>query len=310
MHHGILVAMAGFEATVAAVDARMPMLRMGTGRGSLDTLDLEPADEGWRLAGGELEGRTYLLDTTMLLSTDGDAIVDISRELGCLVVGCGQETTSGTHWLYAADSGNLLRAYWNSYGDMQAAWSKGDPLDSEDRQPLEDLDGDGLIAALATLGFDYERWASRDDLRELTYDPGDADAPAGPLAAELEAFQASGAIPKGKQPKPKVIRREGGFDLATPPPGSGDGGGLLGFVRRLLGGGGSSDRTPLPGQSPAPPSASAARAPRTATPISAQPSSRTPPPRKPKAPRSQTSRRAESSSTWSTSVAARRSSTR
>jgi predicted DNA-binding WGR domain protein len=281
MHHGILVATAGFEATVAAVDARMPMLRIGTGRGSLDTLDLDPTDEGWRLAGGELEGRTYLLDTSMLLSTDGDAIVDVSRELGCLVVGCGQETTSGTYWLYAADNGHLLRAYWNSYGDMQAAWTRGDPLESEELQPLEDLDGDGLIAALATLGFDYEAWASRDDLRELTYDLGDAEVAEGALAAELEAFRDSVAIAQGKQQKPKVIRRDGGFDLATAPPGSGDGGGLLGFVRRLLGGGGSSDRPALPGLSPAPPSTPSSRARRASSPASAQPSSRTPP-RQPK----------------------------
>src|ERR1044071_5126865 len=165
MHHGILVAAAGLEATIAAIDGRLPSVTLAEGRGSLETLDLEPDDLGWPLAAGELDGRADLLDTSMLLSTDADAIVGLSADLACLVVGCGGETVTGTTWFYAADRGRLLRGYWNCASDMTAPWSKGEPLASEASTPLEDLDGERLVAALASLGFDYERWSSGTDLR-------------------------------------------------------------------------------------------------------------------------------------------------
>jgi hypothetical protein len=105
-------------------------------------------------------------------------------------------------------------------------------LASEASEPIEHLDGAGLLAALETLGFDYDAWAGGGEVRELVYTPSD-DAPVepAPLMAELEVFRKSVEIPEGKQPKPKVIRREGGFDLATAAP-SDKKGGLFGFLRR------------------------------------------------------------------------------
>jgi hypothetical protein len=197
----------------------------------MDGLDLGPFAEGWRLAVGELDERTQILDTSMLLSADGDAIVSVSAELATIVVGCGAETTSGTYWLFAAEQGRLLRAYWACHTDMRRPWSTGDPLPSEARHPLEDLDGHGLIAVLAGFGFDHERWSARDDLRELVFEPTDLPAADGPLSMELDAFRRSVAIPEGQRPSPVVVARDGGYDLTTVAPKEKKRG-ILGFLRR------------------------------------------------------------------------------
>lgn len=232
MHHGIVAADASAERLIAALDALSPTLTPGPRRGALDDLDLEHADDGSRLAFGEREGRSYVLDSSMVLSADGDVIVEASRALGATVVGCGQETTSGSYWLFAADRGQLIRAYWNSHADMREPWSKGRPLVAESSTPLEDIDGAGMFAALTSLGFDYEGWIDGKDLRELMFDPA-AKAPTGaprPLHEELEAFRTSVAIPGSQQPKPKVVARDGGYDLSTSATPKKKG--LFGFLRR------------------------------------------------------------------------------
>lgn len=238
MHHGIVAAEATAERLIATLDALSPSLTPGSRRGVLDELDLEHGDDGFRLAFGERDGRAYILDASMVLSADGDAIVEASRTLGAVVVGCGEETTSGSYWFFAADRGQLIRAYWNCYADMRQPWSKGQPLAVEASQPLEDLDGAGMFAALTSLGFDYEGWIDGPDLQELTFDLAETQPAGGPgpLQQELEAFRKSVAIPEAGQPKPTMVKRDGGFDLATtaetasmPTPKKR---GLFGFLRR------------------------------------------------------------------------------
>jgi hypothetical protein len=233
MHHGMVAAVASADRLIAAMNAHLPTLAAGEKRGSFDDLTLEDADDGWHMAFGEHAGRSYILDTSMVLSADGDALVAASRDLGGPVIGCGEETTSGSYWLFAADNGRLLRGYWNCYTDMQEPWSRGEPLESEASQPIEHLDGAGLMAALTSLGFDYDAWAGGADLRELIYNPSvEARAQPGALSVELEEFRKSVEIPAGKQPKPKVVRRDGGYDLAAAPPSEKKKGGLFGFLRR------------------------------------------------------------------------------
>jgi hypothetical protein len=234
MHHGIVAADASADLLVVALNAQHPTIAPGPGRGSFDDLNLEDTDDGWHMAFGEHAGRSYVLDTSMVLSAAGDAVVAASRELGGVVVGCGEETTSGSYWLFAADNGRLLRGYWNCYTDMTEPWSKGEPLASEASEPIEHLDGAGLMTALESLGFDYDAWAGGTDLRELIYNPSYDESPVerGALRDEIEEFRKSVEFPEGKQPKPTVIRREGGFDLAAASPSGKKKGGLFGFLRR------------------------------------------------------------------------------
>jgi hypothetical protein len=201
-------------------------------------MDLEPRDEGWPMAMGERDGKAFILDTSLVLSSAQDLIPALSRDLdGATVVGAGAETTSGSYWLFAARNGETARSYWNCYTDMREPWSRGEPLPSEASQPLEDLDGDGIRAAVASLGLDYDAWSRSGPYRAVFY-TADTFPEDGPLTAEFSAFHASVEIPERQQPKPTVIVREGGYDLVSG--GSPDAragksekkGGLFGLFRR------------------------------------------------------------------------------
>jgi hypothetical protein len=232
MHHGIVAARATPETLIETLNELLPELRVGERQGSIADLNLEDTDEGWQMAFGADGDRAYILDTSMVISTAGDTIVEASRVLGSLVVGCGEETTSGTYWFYAADAGHLRRAYWNCYSDLYRAWTKGDPLPTEVAQPLEHPDGAGMFAALRSLGFDYEAWTRRTDVRDVVYTATELSRLGqGELAGELEAFRQTVLIPPEKQPKPAVVRRGEGWDTAMQPPREREGG-LFGFLRR------------------------------------------------------------------------------
>ena len=124
-----------------------------------EDLDLGSDDAGWNLAVGERDGRAYLLDTAFLLSDDPDLVVALSRDLGATVAGAGAETVSGDYWFHVATDGVVRRAHWNSYDAVSEPFDRGDPLPTEADAPIEDLDGDGIMAALADLGFDVATWS-------------------------------------------------------------------------------------------------------------------------------------------------------
>lgn len=103
---------------------------------------------------------------------------------------------------------------------------------SEAVQPLEHLNGAGVLAALNSLGFAYEDWAAGNSLRELIYAPASPAAQeTRTLTDELEAFRVSVAIPREEQPRPKRVRHDGGYDFAVAPP-SAKKSGLFGLGRR------------------------------------------------------------------------------
>lgn len=68
-----------------------------------DDLRAQLAWAGWREAGelpesdpellcGEHDGRSYVVDLSMIASSDGDLVVALSEHLKTLVIGCGAET--------------------------------------------------------------------------------------------------------------------------------------------------------------------------------------------------------------------------
>ena len=178
MHHGIVAAAVPAEPLILALDAQFPTLVVGTHRGPIDSIDLTSSDDGWRMAFGERDGRSYLFDTSTVLSAGADAVVGVSRDLSAVVVGCGAESTSGS----CRRQRSPAACARTSYSDMRDPWSKGEPLPSEATQPFEDVDGVGLFAALAGLGFDFEAWLSGDELRDLLFTYSEPD-PEGPRAA-------------------------------------------------------------------------------------------------------------------------------
>src|SRR6266545_6299766 len=147
MHHGILAASAS-QAELLAELARHTG-KFVVGAPVVSPYDAEPAamDRGWRMAIGERDGQAFLLDSSMVISNSADMLVAMSVRLG-MVVGCGAETVSGSYWLTAAQDGGLLRFVFVQHAGMTRGMAMGDPLPSEVEHPIEDLDGEGLLAAM------------------------------------------------------------------------------------------------------------------------------------------------------------------
>lgn len=105
----------------------------------------------------------------MVISNSPDMLVAMSVRLGT-VVGCGAETVSGSYWLTAAQDGGLLRFIFVQDAGMTRGMAMGDPLPSEAQHPIEDLDGGGLLAAMATLGLRARPWLDAGPAAVVDYD--------------------------------------------------------------------------------------------------------------------------------------------
>lgn len=198
-HAGIVAARASWAALEARLVERA-RLDVGASIESID--DVEDREQS---IGGELDGRAYVHDAEMLLSSDGDLIATLSRELDTLVIGCGAETVSGSCWLFAAERGELLRTYWACAMELRepldlGAWPPGERID------LEDLDASGIRDALAAGGFDFDAFIARGRKRCIAL-PDDVDLGKGPIAAKIDAHRAAHKIPEDQQPTPKVVMR-------------------------------------------------------------------------------------------------------
>jgi hypothetical protein len=217
MHEGFLVAAVEWPDLLKMLEKHCGELRDQGPVAPQEWLNLPEGVDAFHVASGG--GSSYLLDSAMVLTSNPDLVVSLSSELGCKVASAGAETVSGTFWLVAADSGRLLRLHWNQLSGVTLPLDVGDPLASESRAPLEEIDGKGLVAAIAELGFDP---------RPVIYPtPGEKflwaaeKLPAsGDLEAQISAHSARYKRPGGddwtKHIKP-VQRADGGFDLQYQP---------------------------------------------------------------------------------------------
>lgn len=169
MHHGIVAASASEADLLAELERHAGEFVVGAPVGN--PYDAEPAatDQGWRMAIGARGGQAFLLDSSMVISNSADMLVAMSARLGT-VVGCGAETVSGSYWLTAARDGGLLRFVFVQHAGMTRGMAMGDPLPSEGEHPIEDFDGEGLLAAMATLGLDARRWLDAGPAVVVDYD--------------------------------------------------------------------------------------------------------------------------------------------
>jgi hypothetical protein len=169
MHHGILAASASQAELLAELARHAGEFVVGAPVAS--PYDAEPAamDWGWRMAIGERDGQAFLLDSSMVMSDSADMLVAMSARLGT-VVGCGAETVSGSYWLTAAQDGGLLRFVFVQHAGMTRGMAMGDPLASEAEHPIEDFDGEGLLAAMATLGLHARAWLDAGPAVVVDYD--------------------------------------------------------------------------------------------------------------------------------------------
>ncbi len=220
MHFGILAADLPWSAF-------FPLLASQTGRfldqgpvtqalDDLDGLELEPVPEGNLLVAGEHEGKSYVLDPSFLLSmTAADFIVELSKRSGALIVACGAETTSGSYSFLAVRAGEVLRRFFDCQALLAEALDEGDLLPTEDDLPLEDMDGKGLIAALATFGFDFDGWLKGGERRQYLYtvdERGSGDEEGvliqGPLADKMAEHYAEFALSEDERPSIMMFTRD------------------------------------------------------------------------------------------------------
>jgi hypothetical protein len=152
---------------------------------------------------GELDGRAFLVDTSMLLSDSPDMVVEMSSRLGT-VIGCGAETVSGSYWLTAARDGELLRYVFVSHASLTRGMAIGDPLPSEDEHPIEDLSGRGVFAAMDALGLSPSRWLATGPATVISYDC-DRVPEAGPIAAISREHHERYQRPDDDRPKEIVV---------------------------------------------------------------------------------------------------------
>jgi len=214
MHFGI-VATEGTADELLGALATAGTFSMGRQIALLD--DAPPRDAAGEktLIAGEHDGRAYLYDDTLILSTDPDLVVDASRRLGRQVVAAGAETTSGTYFLIVAEAGSLQRLHWNQLGGVSAPYDLGAPLPGEPADGLDDLDGERLTGVLETAGFDIDQWQHGGTMAIV--DAAYGNPVAGPAGAALGEFLASHAVPGSEKLTPIVVKRgNGGFDLAAP----------------------------------------------------------------------------------------------
>src|SRR5262245_4703790 len=176
MHWGLVAATTSMDSLVDELGRHAGEFTRGEEVGSVSTWNPDKHAEEFALAVGERDGRTYLLDTSFMLSDMPDALVAMSHRLG-LVIGGGAETVSGSWWLTVARDGELLRFVFVQRATMRRGMAIGEPLPSEAEHPIVHLNGDGLFGVLEDFGFDWKAWVSQGPASALSYDasriPGD-----------------------------------------------------------------------------------------------------------------------------------------
>jgi hypothetical protein len=146
MHYGLIAATAARQEFLAELTRHAGEFEVGP--------SATPGDE---MTIGERNGHTFVLDTSMMLSSEDDMVLEMSERLGTVVC-AGAETVSGTYWITAARDGVPLRCVFVQHAGMTRGMAIGDPLPTEADHPIEHIDGEGIFAALAWLGLDAAGW--------------------------------------------------------------------------------------------------------------------------------------------------------
>ncbi|GAA2355529.1 hypothetical protein [Dactylosporangium salmoneum] len=140
-----------------------------TGEVVARTEDAESDDGQLDMVIGELDGRAFLIDGAMVLSTVPDMILAMSERLGT-VLGCGAETVSGSYWLTAARDGELLRHIFVSHASMTRGMAIQDPLPFEDGESYAEGGGKGVFTAMEHFGLSPSAWLASGPATVVRYD--------------------------------------------------------------------------------------------------------------------------------------------
>jgi hypothetical protein len=218
MHEGILAASKPWPDLHGALQKHCGTLQDQGAVAPERWLDLPQGEDAFHVTWRD--GRSYLLDPALVLTSSPDLVVSLSGELDCMVASIGAETVSGTFWLTAAEKGRLVRLHWNVRSTLTLPLDLGDKLASENLIPLEDADGRGLLACLGDLGLDPAPAMAPTSGQKYLW-VSDTLPAAGDLQAQINAHHDRFKRPDQgdwtKHIKP-VPRSSGGFDLQYQPP--------------------------------------------------------------------------------------------
>jgi len=103
-----------------------------------------------------------------MFSDEPDMIIRLSEKLG-VVIGCGAEAVSGSFYLTVARDGEPQRFLWLLHAGMTRGMAMGEPMAWEDSLPFDDIDGEGVLAAMREVGLDPLPWITQGRARTLLY---------------------------------------------------------------------------------------------------------------------------------------------
>jgi hypothetical protein len=118
------------------------------------TESIDRTADGCPVYVGEVNRLAYLVepDRTLIAYCWG-FLARVSREVNALVIGATYEPAEDHGEFFAADAGQVVRAFWNSPPKAIKPYSLSRPLPSEAVTPLSASGGAGLAAALQAFGF-------------------------------------------------------------------------------------------------------------------------------------------------------------
>lgn len=165
-HIGLIAAKVGTEALLAALsaaDERLMLIEKFVVRDEADIGDAfgRAGDAAYVVI--EHNGATVLWDGELVLSTNADLVQQISKTLGCVVVGGFAASSSGMYGLHVMKNGRVVRSV-EALGDGAEPKAEGDPLPCEATAPLDGVNLDGVEAAIGLYGMEVR--------------PGGAECPA------------------------------------------------------------------------------------------------------------------------------------
>lgn len=210
MHFGILAANAPWPLLHEKLSRRVGELRAAGPATDLEKIQADHPD-CFVLLAGEYAGKAYVADSSFMVSVAyPDLIVALSSDIGDVVVGCGAETVSGSFDLILADRSELKRLFHHCHMEISRAFELGQPLSCESSVSYEQLDGDGLFAALREAGFDYQNFSEKGTHSCYLFRPEDdmfKEIGTGPLGKRLQEHKDRFKWPPGQAPQPMLVRR-------------------------------------------------------------------------------------------------------
>lgn len=150
--------------------------------------DIGPTTSLEVIGAKEWNNDLFIYGISSALSTSLDFVVDLSKELNTIVVsGCVVE---GAYYsFYAASEGRIIRVFRFCPIDRTTKiFEKGQPISSEGIIPLTQANGEGIVLAINSFGFDFESSIKEGPFKTLVFSYKKSNKKEGLLDKEIREF--------------------------------------------------------------------------------------------------------------------------